>query len=40
VRDLRRGPEREFAGLKLRCNRTRLHRVRDQPLVDDPGSGS
>ena len=36
VRDLRGAPERELAGLELRSDRTRLHRIRDEALVDDP----
>src|SRR5437867_8249189 len=35
VRDLRRRPERELAGLELRGHGARLHRVRDKALVDD-----
>ena len=36
VRDLRGAPERELAGLELRGDRARLHRIRDEALVDDP----
>ena len=36
MRDLRGRPERELAGLELRGGRTRLHRVRNEALVDDP----
>ena len=35
VRDLRRRPERELARLELRGHGARLHRVRDEALVDD-----